>query len=100
MGERTFVDRNVWSVWEAPSRIEMDKRSGDDLQQMPPAHGITFELRRDNRVPDYSREYTLLIAKRPYGHSALRSPTLSAHPVCCILVGGFPAAVNRSRPTT
>ncbi len=52
MGERTFVDRdgNVWSVWEAPSRIEMDKRSGDDLQQTPPAHGITFENEETDEV--------------------------------------------------
>ncbi len=56
MGERTFVDRNgnVWSVWERPSRIEMDKDSGDDLQQTPPAQGITFENEETDEVLERS----------------------------------------------
>ncbi len=92
---RAFVGGVKWTdEWteSPPTAVRASEAPG-----VPPQ---AFELRRDNRAPDYSREYTLLIAKRPYRHRPLRSPTLPAHPVRCILVGGLPAAVNRSRPTT
>ena len=54
MGERTFIDRdgNVWSVWEAATRIELHKRSDDNVQQMPAAQIITFENEQTGEVKE------------------------------------------------
>jgi hypothetical protein len=45
MGERIFIDRdgNVWSVWEAPTRLGLNKRTDDDVHQGPAAQIISFE---------------------------------------------------------
>ena len=54
MGERTFIDRDgsVWSVWEAPTRINMRKLSHDDVLQEPAGQIITFENEQTGEVKE------------------------------------------------
>jgi len=54
MGERTFIDRdgNVWSVWEAPTRINLRKASHDDVQQVPAGQIVTFENEQTGEVKE------------------------------------------------